>query len=430
DYRRQIYLPECGQSYDIPLRTKRQQLSFQPAYTLQMDRPFAREDEKRLWDYWQEHYPNKAFSLSQIAFIWYGRTILPPQPGSASQASEEDREASGLQDMQNILLNSSYFSPNPRRLFLFEANAPEEIAQALAPKELTQQELSSRIGDSFSGFPYRKINFYNDRKEILLQFDYPDSQNTDDFDGKAAAFEAECGWRVRINPSMNHNAALLLLASLFGERLGKTSYYPERKCYTVTLLPGGEETAEKAAVQFRALTGWRLEISGLPLTGDTQPELPSKASGTDDVQENFFLPASRSAKPVEQNLAFYCIDQTFDSLPHRPDKKSLKQDHRGKYLEISFTSPMLGRRYRAQLQELSDQTGWRICIADKVNQNELFKAAQLLCTKYGVSLAKNPSYLPDRKTLQLKTLTVPAPDILTQFAADFQERTGCMCSFQ
>lgn len=430
DYRRQIYLPECGQSYDISLHTKRQQLSFQPAYTLQMDRPFAREDEKHLWDYWQEHYPNKVFSLSQIAFIWYGRTFLPSQSENTSQASEKDRDALVLQDMQDILLSSSYFSPDSRRLFLFQANTQEEIAQALAPKELTQQELAARIGDSFSDFPYRKINFYNDRKEILLQFDYPDNQNTDTFQERAATFAAQYGWSVRVNPSMNHNAALLLLASLFGERLGKTSYYPERKCYTVTLMPGTDEKLEKAIAEFRTLTGWCLEISGLPRTSVTQSELSHEASGTDDNQEGFFLPASADTEPVEQNLAFYCIDQTFDNLPHRPEKKSLKQDHRGKYLEISFTSPMLGRRYRTQLQELSDQTGWRICIADKVNQNELFKTAQLLCMKYGVNLAKNPSYLPDQKALQLKIHTVPSPDILAQFVEDFQEKTGCMCSFQ
>lgn len=430
DYRRRLYLPECGQSYDISLHTKRQQLSFQLKYTLQMDRPFVQKDEKLLWDYWQEHYPNKSFSLSQIAFIWYGRTFPPTRSEDTGQSSEKGGENSELQNMQNILLSSSFFSLNPRRLFLFEANTPEEIAQALTPKELTQQELAARIGEMFSDFPYRKINFHNDRKEILLQFDYPDSQNTDKFTEKTAAFAAEYGWNVQINPSMNHNAALLLLASLFGERLGKTSYYPERKCYTITLLPEEAEKTQKAVTEFQTLTGWRLEINGQSWPDNAQAGVSHKSADTDNRLDDFFLPTSTNMEPLEQNLAFYCIDQTFDSLPHKPEKKSLKQDHRGKYLEISFISPMLGRRYTSQLQELSDQTGWRIYIADKVNQIELFRTAQLLCQKYNICLAKNPSYLPDRKALQLKVPGAPNPDVLEKFTDEFVERTGCECSFQ
>lgn len=432
DYRRHLYLPECGQSYEISLRTKRQQLSFQPAYTMQMARPFTREDEKHLWEYWQEHYPGKAFSISQIAFIWYGRSVLPFGPDSPDQAPGKTGEDQILQQMQDLFLSSCYFSPNPRRLFLFQANPRDEIAQALAGKEPTQQELAVRIGDCFSGFPFRKINFYNDRKEILLQFDYPDSQDRDAFQAKADAFAAEYGWQVRINPSMNHNAALMLLASLFGEQLGKISYYPERKCYTAVFLSEGaydENETEKAVMEFQTLTGWSLELGCLSQAGSPLAELSRRAPGAGDAQEGFFLPVSAETEAVEQNLAFYCIDQVFGSLPHRPEKKSLKQDHQGKYLEISFTSPMLGKRYQGQLQELADQTGWRICIADKVNQNELFKVAQLLCTKYGVSLARNPSYLPDRKALQIKVPAMPDPDILEKVTAEFQEKTGCGCSF-
>ena len=35
DYRRQVYLPECGQSYEFTLRSKRKQASFVPSFTLQ-----------------------------------------------------------------------------------------------------------------------------------------------------------------------------------------------------------------------------------------------------------------------------------------------------------------------------------------------------------------------------------------------------------
>lgn len=440
DYRRQVYLPQCGQSYELSLHAKRKQLSSQLPHTMGMENPFTREGEKLLWDFWQKHYPGKTFSLWQVASIWHGK-----------MASVED---SILQNMQRILLESPYFSLNPKRLFLFEANTPEDIAQALAPKEMTQQDLAERIRDIFSDFSYRKINFHNDRREILLQFDYPDAQNGEAFSAKAERFAAQWGWTVRLNPSMNHNAALLLLTSLFGERLSKTSYYPERKCYAVTLLPekgalgddhpgrptcltekttpGHSSTAEtdtQAAEKFQAETGWALEINGKNLAGrslcgasQTGPEQMSR-------ETDHFIPDSSKTQSTEQNLAFSCIDQTFADLPHSPDKKSLKQDSQGRYLEVSFTSPMLGRRYHEQLQVLSNQTGWRIRIADKVNQNELFKAAQLLCIKYGLTTVKNPSYLPAQKALQLKLQAAAAPEIQEKFMTEFQEKTGCSCTF-
>ena len=135
------------------------------------------------------------------------------------------------------------------------------------------------------------------------------------------------------------------------------------------------------------------------------------------------------AEKAEQNLAFFCIDQTFESLPHKPEKKSLKQDAHGKYLEIAFISPMVGNRYAAELQTLSNQTGWRICIADRVNQNGLLKNAQLLCMKYGISLAKSPSYLPERRTVQMKLREEAPAERLEEVSAAFTELTGCGCTF-
>lgn len=132
---------------------------------------------------------------------------------------------------------------------------------------------------------------------------------------------------------------------------------------------------------------------------------------------------------AEQNLAFSCIEAAFDELPHKPDKKSLKQDAQGKYLELAFVTPDVGRRYRETLQALASQTGWRIRIADKVNQNALFKAAQMLCMKQGIDLVKNPSYLPEQKMVQLRLKGVVEEEKLRAMEEEFKRRTGCECVF-
>lgn len=415
DYRRQIFLPECGQEYEILLHSKRKQISFCPAYTMQVKRGFGKEDEKLLWNYWQEHYFGKAFSLSQIAHIWFGKT-------SDYLAGVTDEEV--LEGMQEIFLHSIYFSPNIRRLFLFEANSPEDVKKTLAPKKLTQQELTAQIDAAFSGHSYRKLSYHDTQKKVLMQFDYPDAQNQEAFQKKANCFAKATGWTAEISPSMNHNAALLLLSALFGERLSKTSYYPDKKTYTITLSGQSELSDHEAAERFRAATGWTLSVNGQP-AAYSEDSLPAEASACDGT----FIPANASAEKAEQNIAFFCIDQTFEDLPHKPDKKSLKHDSQGSFLELSFISPVIGRRYRAVLQDLADQTGWRIRIADKVNQMELSKTAQLLCMKHNIALAKNPSYLPEQRSIQLRPGNAVDEAVQKQITEAFEEQTGCICIF-
>lgn len=416
DYRRQIYLPECGQGYEIQLHKKRKQITFELSYTMQMGRSFTAEDEKRLWDYWQEHYHGKIFSVSQIARIWYGKSP----------------DESILEDMQEIFLHSNYFTPDTRRLFLFEALEPEAVAEALKPKELTIQEIEARIRTVFPEYEYRKISYYPERREALMQFDFPDSIDQKEFQKGADALNASTGWKIQISPSMNHNAAALLLTMLLGDRIIRTSYYQDRRCYSVTLAGDCETEADKeAAEKFCTATGWTLLLNGRALGRESAAE---EQDGQGDVrtgagQYDEFSPEDASVEMTEQNMAFFCIDQTFEKMPHKPDKKSLKQDERGKYLELSFVSPAIGRQYHEELQTLSNQIGWRIRIADKVNQNALFKTAQVLCMKHGIVLTKNPSYLPGKKSVQLKARMTDKPERFQAVSDEFQRQTGCSCEF-
>ncbi len=413
DYRRQILLPECGQSYDFTLDEKRRQLSFHPAHTMQMQRDFAAGDEKMLWEYWQAHYSGRLFSISQIAYIWYGRAVS---------------ETSVLQPMQEILWRSCYFLPNPKRLFLLEPNTPKDVMAALTPKEPTQQELNAQIETFFHMYDYRKTSYHYNNRRVYLQFDYPETLNRDDFRKRAVDFTAATGWTIHISASMNHTAAALELSMLFGERLSKTSYYGDRKCYVVSLSEYHPEEDAEAAKRFHETTGWQLAFSGNTDSESLPAEfsLPVLAPKNN---EDFFYPSDSAVEAAEQNRAFSRIDEVFENLPHKPDKKSIKQDAEGKYMEICFITPEVGRRYPQYLQSLADETGMRIRIGDKVNQNEMTKIALLLCMKYEIPLGKNPSYLPAHKTLQLRTAEAGQSETRRRAAEEFQEMTGCTCIF-
>jgi len=229
-----------------------------------------------------------------------------------------------------------------------------------------------------------------------------------------------------LNPAMNHNAAGILLSLLFGDRIMKVSYFQDKKYYSVTVNGKGDGNADmEAAKRFQEETGWKLMVNGH--TADEAGPAASKSTLEIADREDVFVPGNNRIETTEQNLAFYCIDQTFEGLPHRPDKKSLKQDSQGKYLEISFVSPMIGRQYHEVLQRLSDETGWRICIADKVNQNALFKNIQVICMKHGITPVKNPSYLPEKKMVQVKVQGILSVKDVEAVTEEFRDRTGCGC---
>ena len=413
DYRRHIYLPECGQRYDVEIHKKRQQLDHTLAYTMQKTDPFTANDTRLLWAYWCEHYSGRKFPVTQLAVIWYGR----------------QQEEEVLQNMQEILAESPYFSQNTRQLFLFETSSQEEIDKALAPKERTIQDVESLIQEIFTALPYRKIGYYPEKREVVLQFDYPDSVDKELFQRGAEEFQEKAGWTVRVNPSMNHSAAVSMLYTLFGNRLQKVSYYVDRKQYAITV-SAAEDKDQEAAEAFYRQTGWDLYINGKCFNGQSAEKKTISESGAAGKRSNMeFVPGDAAMKPAEQNLAFSCIEQSFEKFPDKIEKKSLRQDDRGKYLEFSFVSPIVGLRYQETLQEIADQIGWRIRIAEKVNQNALFQIIRTLCAEQGVTLVKNPSYIPDRRTVAVKTAGDADTQKQAAVTAAFLEKTGCMCEF-
>lgn len=206
----------------------------------------------------------------------------------------------------------------------------------------------------------------------------------------------------------------------------KTSYFQDRKCYSITVSEDGYGDSDReAARRFRSETGWKLSVNGRTETDCELHEEGEQETGY--TLHSAFIPADSTAGAAEQNQAFQQIDDAFTCLDHRPDKKSLKQDSKGKYLEVSFISPMIGSRYGAVLQELANQTGWRIKIGDKVNQNALFNLIQLLCMKHSMTPVKNPSYLPERKKVQIKVCGQLEEGTLHLVMEEFRKQTGCEC---
>lgn len=408
NYRRRIYLPECGSVYELNYRTKRKQLPQTLPWSLKSPDVLDDGSEKLLWNYVRKHYPEKELTSEQLFFIWSGK--------QASDTCLSPAQAEQLETLAGRLLKSAYFSPNPRRLFLFHANNEDEVEKLLAPKEITPQQLETSIQRLFSDFPYKKISFHRERRKVLLNFDFPDSVDMASFEGCAAAFCEETQWEIAVAPSMNHAAASRLLAQLFLQRVGKTSYFVEQKAYAIQLTQKEDGDSERCT-RFRETTGWQLQIN----EAGAVPLVPK------DQEPAMFLPVPSGTEPMEQNMVQYCVDRTFEMETHRVYKKSVKSDAQGSYLELSFLSPEVGRRYSELLAQLASQTQWRIRIADSVNQKEIFEIIRTLCGKYEIPLLKNPSYLPQERTIQIQTTFLPSRKLQERLVQEVREITGLPC---
>lgn len=413
DYRKRVYLPECGAVYTLNYTKKRKQLTEDFTWSLQKQEPMKEDGELLLWQYVREHYPQKALTCEQLFFIWSGK-----------KAGSETDNDSEIEDMEGKLRKSPYFSADIRRLFLFHANSEEEVQANLAPKEWTLQELEEVIREEFKDFAWKKVSFYADERKILLNFDFPDIVNQEKFEVCKKGFCEKTGWNIEISPSVNFTAASLLLTELLGGRISKTSYFTEKKVYEVKLTEEDAQDADRIR-RFMESTGWRLRLAGTMSDMDLGTlEETSKSS-----QTQMFLPKNTQEGPMEQNMALCCVEKAFEGKEHQVCKKSIRSDSKGKYLELAFLSPEVGKRYSETLTQLAEEIRWRIAIGNSVNQNGVFAAARKVCGKYGINLQQNPSYLPQKRKVQLKVETALSDDVIKNILDEIEKITGLGCVF-
>ena len=127
---------------------------------------------------------------------------------------------------------------------------------------------------------------------------------------------------------------------------------------------------------------------------------------------------------MEQNKALTLVGNAFRGRKNPPQKKGVGNDHFGCYIRLSFMTPAIGRQSSELIQKLASETGWRIRIADSVNQNEIFRMALEECEKRNVELMKNPSYQPGTGSLVLRPVIGTDPDRLAEVIWALTDKTG------
>lgn len=135
---------------------------------------------------------------------------------------------------------------------------------------------------------------------------------------------------------------------------------------------------------------------------------------------------AKDCSQLEQNVALNIIDLAFLNEKYKPYKKSIKSNYKGKYIELTFISPIIGEKFTEKLCHLCNETGWNIAISDKVNQNEIINITKILCSKYNIELKKNPSFNPSDISLKLN-ITNGEEDFHV-LRKEVEEITGVKCT--
>ena len=431
DWHREIYSPVCGETVELDIRVKRKQESARLDWTL--SRSFSPDEggASELWKFCRLHYPNWKFLPEQLFSIWYGR---------------ESADEAELSDFVCGILGSPWFTRFEKRLHRIRLCTEEEAAEKGKEKEATIQEVEALLGElaAAEGITIRKLSFFPEEKRVLLLVNFPDALDCLAVKRLEEEVREKTGWSFGLSSVVNHQEMQNQLRARFPMSIKKISFFVDRREYRV-MLSGKPDAAAagEASGWFMELTGWSLVLlseDGLTLRPEAAGEETNietrqvRMTGAQNPADESSLPASAVAQDwyfprdgasrTEQNLAISCIDSSFEGEEISPGKCGIKNDHIGKYFELSFLTPELGRRQSDLLFQLSRQIGWRLHISESVNQNELFAIASELCGRYEVKVRKNPSWLPDQHVLVIRTREGGLPETLKE---EFEERTGVRC---
>lgn len=402
EYRGRIYAPTNGESFDFKIHNPRKQSQKRSLPSL--DKPdFPQEpDLPELWRFITDQFGTAAgFTVEELLHIWMGA-------GTTMESM--------YQSFSGLLHVSPYFEPETRRPFIFHAVTAAALAEA-EKQTGRPMEINRMLALVDEKFPpetglYRK-GARHEEKIALLYFNFPliaAKRYRDDF----AAFEAESGWKVRINSECNLAAAQSLITELLerdADALGKFSYLGLENRFKVQL------TREVKGLNRIQTDFW--EHTGM--------ELLPEVSGNDSVLTK--ATGKAGDNQVEQNQAFAAIAEAFAAQEDKLYKKSLKIWDGTPVIELSFISPQVGERHRELIDQLEGRLRWRIRINPAPNQYEVINAGRLLLMKNSIRLCKNLSFMP--KEMRVIAHIQPTdPDLLERVGGEFTRITGLNIAFE
>jgi hypothetical protein len=106
--------------------------------------------------------------------------------------------------------------------------------------------------------------------------------------------------------------------------------------------------------------------------------------------------------------------------PHGLYKASLKQGD----IVLAFISPQVGQRHLETINQLSQQTGYRITLHPHPNQQQILQIAGQLMSRAGWVIRKGAGIHTDRAEVVVALANTPDEASLQQVRSEFTAQTG------
>ncbi|OBR96769.1 MULTISPECIES: MBL fold metallo-hydrolase [Clostridium] len=391
DVRGRVYAPRCSEVYEINIKNPRKQWKKSIDKVMNCCEEMDENNVKRLWEFVLYNYGERLFTLEELIFIWKGN----------------NKSKNALEDFQRIIVECPYFESDTRRLFLFKINPEDKVSQNLKNNEIKLNELKEAADKYFNKFNTKKISFICDQKKVILNFDFPAVVDKSIYE-EIKKFEEEVKWKVEINNAVNINAVSeVVRINLQDVSIKKISYRLGENQVVVMLNSKCNVEKEKLS-EIENITGLQVLVQSPGI----------------DLKDSTIIKAEDECEMMEQNKALNIIDETFEREQFRPYKKSVKSNPKGRYIELTFISPVIGKKYKKNIEELVRLTGWNMKVANSANQNEILQIASILCKSKGIDLKKNPSFNSSDLSVELK-LEDDNVENMEDVKKEFEYKTGC-----
>jgi hypothetical protein len=342
----------------------------------------------------------RTFAVAELAEHWYGSAQVPVDLAPAAAL---------------VAATPSLFAPDRKRPYLFRlvepgTTPPPAAAPATAPARLEQNVALARV-DALLGpdSGLHRKGAETERGVLRLSFDFPDVARERHADA-IARVAVETGWDVALHPEPNlaalmERARAACPAAVGAAAIRKVSVQKDDRSVRlqVTALPDAAAEAA-AAARYRADTGYELRFEKVAAP-------PGGAREYDATGR------------MEVNQAFARVDRTFVGCDHRPLRRSRREDAEGPFLELGFVSPEVGGRYADLLARLEYETGWRVRVALRVDQQAVLAAVRELLPA-DIALAKGPGLDVAARKVVLRLAAPAPPDAWAAFRDALERQTG------
>ena len=139
----------------------------------------------------------------------------------------------------------------------------------------------------------------------------------------------------------------------------------------------------------------RTLITVYPIPVNLLNEMERIAASIDEAADKVYQEYSISSPKILNGFATTALaKKLFSGKAHAPYKYSIKNDHIGKFLLLSFKSPAMAQEHSDIIEKIKSESGWRIKVNEHCNTALLQTEFLMLLMRNGIDYVKPASFSP------------------------------------